>query len=147
TESLEPLTKLAKEGKHPLERARALWVLFGMGEDGRKVIVEQLKNPDAAFRAQAVRMLREDMDKNLEAILPLAGDDSPEVRLEVTIALRELPSDKVKAGLVQLVKKSDPTDIWYMPTVASALKGREPEFVKELFAAGNTPADEGKALA
>jgi len=147
SESLEPLTKLARDGKHPMERSRALWVLFGMGEAGRKVIVEKLKDADPRFRAQAVRMLREDLDKNLEAILPLAGDENAEVRLEVTIALRDLPTAKVKSGLLQLAKLLDAKDIWAAPTLSGALKKREPEFIQELFAKAETPEAEARALA
>src|SRR5262249_7130287 len=67
-----------------------------------------------------------------------------EVRLEVTLGLREVPTAKAKPGLLTLVKKMDPTDIWYVPTLAGVLKQREPEFVQELFAAG---ADETRAVA
>jgi putative membrane-bound dehydrogenase-like protein len=147
-ESLEPLTKMARSAKHPLERARALWVLWGMGEEGRKVILETLKDADPRFRAQAVRMLREDMEKNLDAILPLAGDENAEVRLEVTLALRELPTARAKAGLEQLVKKLDPADIWYMPTIGGAIKQREAEFIKELFAGlGKSAEEEARGVA
>jgi putative membrane-bound dehydrogenase-like protein len=146
-ESLEPLAKMAREGKHPLERARACWVLFGMGEDGRKVILEKLKDPDQAFRAMAVRMLREDTDKNLGVLLPLAGDADPEVRLEVTLALRELPTDKVKMAMVQLAKKMDAADPWFAPTLGGVVKKREAELVQALFADIATPADEARALA
>jgi len=145
-ESLEPLTKLAREGKHPLERARALWVLFGMGDDGRKVIIEKLKDKDAAFRAMAVRMLREDADKNLELILPLASDDSAEVRQEVMIGVRDLPTAKVKAALLKLARAASPTDVWEAPTLGGILRKREPEFIAELLGGMNTAADEARAL-
>jgi putative membrane-bound dehydrogenase-like protein len=145
-ESLQPLTKMAKEGKHPLERARALWVLFGMGEDGRKVILETLKDTDYRFRAQAVRMLREDMDKNLEAITALANDDNAEVRLEVTVALREVPTDKAANALKQLVKKADPADVWYMPTIGGAIKKRDPQFIQTLFASAGSPTEEASLV-
>src|SRR5205807_5952545 len=99
-ESTPALVKMAREGKHPLERARALWVLFGMGDRGHDTILATLKDPDPRFRAMGVRMLREEAEKNLPAILPMAADVDPEVRLEVTIALRDVPTDKCHDALL-----------------------------------------------
>jgi putative heme-binding domain-containing protein len=124
-EAAEALTRLARDGQHPLERARALWVLFGMGELGKRAIVETLGDRDPRFRAQAVRMLREDMEANWRAILPLARDDDPEVRLEVTIALRGVTNSKTPYALADLVKRMDPNDAWYMPALANTLRSQE----------------------
>jgi putative membrane-bound dehydrogenase-like protein len=147
SEAIEALTRMARTGQHPLERARALWVLFGMGEPGRHVILEQFKDRDPRFRAMAVRMLREDIDKNLDAILPLARDDNAEVRLEMLIALREVPTAKAGPALVQLARAVDPQDQWYAPTLARALHNREPELIGQLFQGIDGPEAEARALA
>ncbi len=147
SEAVAALTRMAREGRYPLERARALWVLFGMGDAGRPIVLEKLKDPDYHFRAQAVRMLREDLDKNLDAILPLAADDNPEVRLEVAVALRDAPTAKAAKALRELVKRADPADPWYLPTLAGTLRHREPEFIVHLFDGMQTPDAEARALA
>jgi len=141
------LAKMARQGSHPLERARALWVLCGMGDLGRPVILEKLSDADPRFRAQAVRMLREDMAKNLEVILPLADDRDPEVRLEVTIALRDVPTTKAGDALLKLARTADPRDPWYLPTLAGTLRNREPEWITKLFQNIISPESETVALA
>ena len=146
-EATDALVRMAREGRHPLERARALWALFGMGDAGRPVILEKLKDPDFHFRAQAVRMLREDLDKNLDAILPLAADENPEVRVEVVVALRDVPTAKAAAALRQLVQTADPADQWYLPTLAGTLRQCEPDFVAHLFDHVQTADAEARALA
>jgi putative membrane-bound dehydrogenase-like protein len=146
TEAADALTRMAREGKHPLERARALWVLFGMGDLGRLAIVETLKDPDPRFRAQAVRMLSEDVAKNLEAILPMAGDEHPEVRLEVLIALRNVATNECGAALLKLARAIDPLDFWYAPTVAVAVRNREPAFIEQLFQGIDSAEAEVRAL-
>ena len=146
-EAAEALNRMAREGKHPLERARALWVLFGMGDRGRPAILEKLKDPDPRFRAQAVRMLREDVTRNLDAILPRGLDDSAEVRLELLIALRAVPTVKCGPVLVQLARACEPQDPWYAPTLAGTLRNREPELITHLFQHIETPEAEARALA
>ncbi|HEV3202904.1 MAG TPA: PVC-type heme-binding CxxCH protein [Gemmataceae bacterium] len=146
-EAADALAKMAREGRHPLERARALWVLLEMGDLGRPVILEKLEDPDPRFRAQTVRMLREDMAKNLAVILPLAGDNHPEVNLEVAIALREMPTGKTEDALLKLANAADPGDPWYLPTLAKTLRNREPEMIAKLFRTVNSPEAEARALA
>ena len=185
-EAAKVLAKLAREGEYlseppkshtesamrgrgrnvPMERARALWVLFGMGDLGREAILAALKDTDPRIRALGVRMLREEATKNLDALLPMAGDASPEVRLEVTIALRDIPTEKCRSALLQLARALDPRDRWgtqaassktnepqttqedkwYPPTLAATLRNREPDLVKELFVGIESPADEARAL-
>jgi putative membrane-bound dehydrogenase-like protein len=146
-EAAAALANMARPGRHPLERARALWVLFGMGEIGRLVILANLKDPDPRFRALAVRMLREDTGQNLGSLLPLAGDADPEVRLEVAIALRDVPTVRCGPDLVRMARSLDPHDPWLVATLARALRDREPELLPQLFAHVETPEAEARALA
>lgn len=146
-EAAAALAALARDGKHPLERARALWASIALGEAGRPAIVNALNDSDPRLRAVAVRILREEAQKNLEHIAALAGDENAEVRLEVAVALRDVPTDKAKAALAKLAAAADAGDIFYMPTLAGTLRKREPEFVMSLFAPTGSADEQAKALA
>src|SRR5262249_38633657 len=104
-------------------------------------------DPDPRFRAQAVRILRENIDQNLAVILPLANDDNAEVRLEILIALRNVPTRKAGDALLQLSRRVDALDQWYLPTLGGALRHREPELIGKLFTDVGSAAAEAGALA
>jgi len=134
----------------PLERARALWVLFQVV--GPEAAVDALHDADPRVREQAVRMLgRDDRDngevaypdpaarkpapasKHLAALLPLADDPDAGVRRELILALRNLPTAQVGEALKALTRSWDGRDRWYLEALGLALDARESDYVAGLF--------------
>src|SRR5439155_2364729 len=68
-------------------------------------------------------------------------------RLEVAIALRDLPTATTRDALLKLAHSLDSEDSWYLPALAGTLRIREPDLIQQLFERIDTPADEAKALA
>ena len=150
-EKVEPeVVRLYSEGA-PIEKARALWVLYQIA--GPRAAVNALKSDDPQIRAQAVRMLGRDDRENghveyknpeakrpavfsgtLDALLPLAADPDAGVRRELVLALRTLPTEKVGNALKALSRSWDGQDRWYLESLAaSAWTIAKAAFIAELF--------------
>ena len=110
-----------------MHRARALWTIQQI--EGDAAPLAALKDGDARIREQAVRMLGRDVSRNgkvelsgpqpplaaeahLDALKPLADDPDAGVRLELILALRDLPTDKVGDTLKTLTRSGDGRDRW-----------------------------------
>src|SRR5262249_21377630 len=100
--------------------------------EGRKIVLDQLKNSDSAFRALAIRILRRHGEEYAGTILEQASDPSDEVRLEVLLTIPKLAGDKPLATLVQLAKKYDGSDRYLLEAINIAAKGREPQLLAAL---------------
>jgi putative membrane-bound dehydrogenase-like protein len=144
------LVRTYSEGIVPVERARALWVLFAIVGDA--AAVDALKNGNPQIREQAVRMLGRDDRENgrvayndpgartqplaaahLASLLPMAADPDAGVRRELILALRNLPTADVGAALKTLAQSWDGRDRWYLEALGLALEGREETFLASLF--------------
>jgi putative membrane-bound dehydrogenase-like protein len=112
-------------GTEPNHRARALWVLDRLGGEARAIVAAQLGSSDAAFRALAVRILRRHGRESADAILPLAGDPSPEVRREVLLATRTLAGEAAEAALATIAAGYDGTDRYQLETINIAAQQRK----------------------
>jgi putative membrane-bound dehydrogenase-like protein len=146
--------RLFTEGR-PVERARALWVLWAIAGD--RAARDALRDDDPRIREQAVRMLGRDDRLNgnveltadskrggarippapavahLDVLLPLAADPDAGVRRELILALRNVPTDKVGAALRTLARTWDGQDRWYLEALGLALDKREKAFLSEVF--------------
>src|SRR5207249_8066359 len=69
-DALPALTSMWKQGDGVL-RARALWLLGGLGRDGADAVQESLHSNDPAFRILAVRVLKLYGADMVEATRPL----------------------------------------------------------------------------
>ena len=127
--------------EEPNYRARSLWVLDRIGGDARKLVVETLKNRDAAFRALAVRILRRHGEEYGEAVLAIADDTSPEVRREVLLALPKLSGSQAEATLVKLASTYDGTDRYQLEAINIAAGSRKAELYAALEKAGQLSID------
>jgi putative membrane-bound dehydrogenase-like protein len=116
----------------PNDRARALWVLDRLGGDARTVVVAQLANPDAAFRALAVRILRRHGNEFGDAILKLSDDSSGEVRREVLLAIRTLDSDKAETALAKIAAQYDGSDRYLLEAINIAAGNRKEQLLARL---------------
>ncbi len=106
----------------PVERARALWVLYAVAGD--RAALQALKNADPRIREQAVRILGRDDRENgkrriqgscrearrpgiehLADLLPIAADPDAGVRRELILAFRNVPTEKVGEALKTLARE------------------------------------------
>ncbi len=118
------------------DRARALWVLDRIGGPARNEVVKQLKSGNAEFRALAVRILRRHGDLFAEAILPLAGDASGEVRREVILACGKLRGEKPLKTLATLAATCDGRDRYLLEAINIAAGENRQELYSEIESQG-----------
>ena len=130
-ESVPALRELLADSE-PNNRARALWLLDRIGTDARVSVVEQLKSPEGAFRALAVRILRRHGGEYGDAILPLAGDSSDEVRREVLLAAGALEGEQAFAALAQIAEGYDGTDRYQLEAINIAAANRREALLARL---------------
>lgn len=149
-EAVTPVKALLMDS-NPFTRARAVWLLAQLGEQGKTEVVRLLEDRDEQMRATAFRALRQ-VEKN---IMPIAGrlstDASPFVRREVAIALRDLPMAEKKFVLLKLIEKYDGADRWHLEAIGQAV-GDDAETiypeVKKIFHGDNqSPEDWSAQLA
>ena len=117
---------------NPYIKARAIWLLSQLGEKGKAEVEKLLGDANEQFRATAYRALRQTVADILPYAQKMAGDNSPFMRREVAVSLRDLPYEKTKPILLELIKKYDGEDRWYLETLGSSLQGHEPDIYPEL---------------
>ncbi|MBC7829496.1 MAG: HEAT repeat domain-containing protein [Chitinophagaceae bacterium] len=127
-ETLQPLL----HDPNPFIKARTIWLLSQSGEKGKAIVEKILNDPDEKNRATAYRALRQITRDILPHAQKMAKDQSAFVRREVAISLRDLPYERTKPILIDLLRKYDGEDRWYLETLGSVLKGRESEIYPEL---------------
>jgi putative heme-binding domain-containing protein len=118
------VTALLKDG-NPYIRARAVWLLAQLGEGGKKEVEALLNTPDVQVRAAAYRALRQTTPDILPYAEKLVTDTAAFIRREVAVSLGDLPYEKTKNLLLQLVKQFDGEDRWYLETLGANLHGHE----------------------
>lgn len=117
---------------NPYVKARAIWLLAQLGEKGRAEVEKLLNDPDQLFRATAYRALRQTVPDILRYAQEMAADTSAFVRREIAVSLRDLPYEKTKNILLELIKRYDGEDRWYLETLGADLKGQESEIYPDL---------------
>ena len=141
-EAAVPLVKTLLSDQNPFLHARAVWLLAQLGGKGRIETENILKDPDAQLRAAAYKAIRTVVPDIIPYATKMSTDTSAFVRREVAISLRDLPFNKIKNILPELIKRYDGDDRWYLETLGSVLQGHESEIypdIKNIFA-GNTTA-------
>jgi putative membrane-bound dehydrogenase-like protein len=116
------LDKLASDS-NPRMRARALWLLSKVG-DPAQVIKRAASDSDADIRCTAIRIARQNKLATKDYIPSLLGDTSAAVLRELAVALREDASSEMPGYWVNLVKKFDGKDRWYLEALGIAAMDR-----------------------
>ena len=151
-----PLLQTMWRQRDPILRARALWLLGGLGADGSRAIQEALKDQDARFRILGLRVARLNGADMLQTARPLVRDASPQVRREIALMLQD-PSTMLPAylypkqveppaewleAMTGLISQYDGHDRWYLEALGIAARGREEAIYRGMKAQGSrlTPA-------
>ena len=127
-----PQVKNLLDDNNPYHQARAIWLLSQLGDEGVSEVESLLDHSDENIRLVAFRSLKQTRPDILPYAKKLAADPSPFVRREVIIALGDLPFDKTKTVLLQLIDGYDGKDRWYLEALGTALKGHESEIYPEI---------------
>ncbi|HEY2930390.1 MAG TPA: PVC-type heme-binding CxxCH protein [Acidobacteriota bacterium] len=107
-------------------RARALWLLGGIPGEGEKKVLETLQDPDPDFRILATRILRACKENDANRLISsLAKDPSPQVRREVAIALQHAEPQMAVGPLIELCRRYDGKDRWYLEALGISARGKE----------------------
>jgi putative membrane-bound dehydrogenase-like protein len=137
---IAPVKKLLTD-ENPYVRARAVWLLAQLGENGRKEVETILNDPDEKLRATAFRSLRLVAADIFPYAKQVSADASAFVRREVAVALRDESISAKKEILLSLASKYDGDDRWYLETLGSAMDADAEVWyneLKTLFAEKNT---------
>ena len=106
-------------------RARALWMLAGLGDDGKAALEEALASDDPRFRILALRVSRLLSISLVDKLAVLADDPDPQVRREVALFLRDVPVDSRIGIWLQLSDGYDGSDRWYLAALRIGASGAE----------------------
>ena len=136
-----PLLQSLWAQSDPILKARALWILGGLGDAGSAAIQDALRDRDPRFRMLGLRVARLHGANMLTLSKPLLGDPSPQVRREIALMLRDpdpalmlppylykeqvQPSAEWLDAMAQLAQQYDGKDRWYLEALGIAARGRE----------------------
>lgn len=111
--------------ENPYHRARAIWLLAKMGEEGIAAVESQLEADNPDLRLTAFRALRQAKSDFLPYARQLSTDPSPAVRREVAVSLRDVPQNDVEEILVELAAHNEGNDRYYVEALGLAMDGKE----------------------
>ncbi len=113
-------------------RARALWLLAALGDEGASALSEAFDSEDPRFRMLALRIARLHGLDLLERVRDLAADPNPQVRREAAILLRTAEADSKVALWMDLAEGYDGSDRWYLSALGVAAAGAEDAIFRAL---------------
>lgn len=122
TNAENELNKMSNES-NPRMRARAYWLLCKI-QDPKKAVQRATQDTDPDVRCAAIRMARQSNLATKEYVPALVNDSHPAVRRELAIALREDKSADMPGYWLNLVRKFDGKDRWYLESLGIAAMDR-----------------------
>ncbi|MBA3313647.1 MAG: NPCBM/NEW2 domain-containing protein [Planctomycetota bacterium] len=147
-EKAEPALKMLWQGDDPRTRARAIWLLGRLDGKGESYARQAISDENEDVRVTGLRLARQLSLKDKLELVPiireLVEDDSPLVRRECAIALRQVDASSAAPLWTELIIRHDGKDRWYLEALGIAAEGRWDAFLSAwLKAVGekwNTPA-------
>jgi putative membrane-bound dehydrogenase-like protein len=136
---LPVLQGMWRQTSNPLLRARALWVLGGLGTEGTRAIQEAFRDADPRFRVLGLRVAKL-IGADIPVLSkPLWRDASPQVRREIAVLMQDpqrmlppyvvgeqsTPSEAWLDAFAALANGYDGKDRWYGEALGIAARGRE----------------------
>lgn len=118
------LLEVFRNDPNPRLQARALWLLGQFSDEADKHLGEAFQSANPNLRMTALRLVRRTGNNVSDAAAYLAKDESPQVRREVAIALRQLENSPKKADIwAKLANQYSPGDRWYLEALGIAAEG------------------------
>jgi putative membrane-bound dehydrogenase-like protein len=96
------------------QRAQALWLLSKIPGKETEYVNQALKDPDANIRITGIRIARLHKMDIIPIVSSLKNDSSPQVRRELSIALRGDKSQQAAELWTDLALQYDGKDRWYL---------------------------------
>jgi putative membrane-bound dehydrogenase-like protein len=124
--AIKPVSALLTD-KNPYVAARAVWLLAQLGEQGTQSVRIWLESEEAGKRLVALRALRAANADLIDLLSTMAHDESPAVRREVAVAMRDVPLAQSKNILIELAKRYDGVDRSYLEAWGIGCSGKESE--------------------
>ena len=106
-------------------RARAIWLMAQLGNNGKLEVEKLLKSDDENIRLVAFRALRGQTNDVVSLCEKVVSDPSMAIKREVAIALRDIPFEKSKLLIISLMKQYDGKDKWYLEALGTASDRKE----------------------
>ncbi|WP_395750144.1 PVC-type heme-binding CxxCH protein [Prosthecobacter sp.] len=125
--AIQAIEKLAQH-ENPWIRNRAAWLQPWRGATGVDWIKDKLNSEDADQRILALRVLRNAglaKADNTELWQKVTRDDSPAVRREAAVMLRDMPAALKQTLVVELLRRYDGRDRVYLEACGLAAEGVE----------------------
>ena len=95
-------------------RARALWLLSKLEGKGRHYVEEALGDENPDIRVAAIRMARQQKEDIMPILRQMSKDENPQVRREVSLAMRYMDSAEADDIWAELALQHDGEDRWYL---------------------------------
>lgn len=116
-----------RDHANPYLAARAVWLLAQMGDKGMMATRSWLESDDATKRLVALRAIRAATNDGLDLIANMAADQSPMVRREVAVSLRDVPAKQSVQLLARLARHIDGSDRSLLEAWGIGCTGKETE--------------------
>ena len=130
------LKKLALSGQPAPSRIAVLWTLDGLGKMDNATLLAALQDTDEKVRATVLRIAEPLAKKDAvlaEKLLALSKDPSPDVALQLLLALGEIGGAKAEAVMAEVLTANVENPLARTAAI-SGLRGRELEFLQTLLA-------------
>ncbi|MEM7232715.1 MAG: NPCBM/NEW2 domain-containing protein, partial [Planctomycetota bacterium] len=112
------------EGDRPYYRARYLWLLSRVGEDGQERLLDYANDADPKIRLVVYRALR-DTKYGLDLAKRFARDSSPSVRREVALSMRDRSLEESTDILYAIAEQYRDRDRFYLEALGTGCDGKE----------------------
>ncbi|HEX6985505.1 MAG TPA: PVC-type heme-binding CxxCH protein [Planctomycetaceae bacterium] len=129
----EPVLKALWTDDDPRMRARALWLLGRIDGNGEEYVRQAIEDKNPDIRVTGVRLARQlALKKKIDLLTVLpepVRDDSPQVRREAAIALRQVDASAAAPLWAELAVRHDGKDRWYLEALGIAADGQWDTFL------------------
>ncbi|MDF1826497.1 MAG: c-type cytochrome [Verrucomicrobiales bacterium] len=132
--ALDPVAELLKD-ENPYIQARAVYLLYQLGVSGPRVAGYPADQTTPELKIAAYRAMRRANLDFLASAMRLAADESPAVRREVALSMRNETIETSKDILVMIASGFDGEDRSYLEALGTGATGKEKEVYEAIKAA------------
>ena len=126
SEAVSAVAGLLGDHRSPI-RARAVWLLSQLGNEGIELVEPLLGHSDPQMRVVAYRALRRQNHDFLPNAMKMSKDASPAVRREVALSMRDVPFSEARDILIEVARRFDGSDRYYLEAFGTGCTGKEAE--------------------